>query len=52
MADGCYEADGGWREGVLRRDRDGKEPAAVCEVLANECGLYVVVYRVETVWVE
>lgn len=38
VADRCYEADGRWREGVGGGDRDGKEPAAVWEVLASECG--------------
>lgn len=32
VADGRYEADGGWREGILRGDRDGEEPAAVCGI--------------------
>ena len=38
MTDGRYEADRGWGEGVGRGDRDGEEPAAVCEVLVGERG--------------
>jgi hypothetical protein len=45
VADGRYEADGRWGEGVLRRDGDGEEPASVCGVLVN-------VWRFDMGWCE